>query len=93
MNMPDEQCLAHQLEQEMTDRYGPLMGGENLCRYLGYPSSDAFRQALSRGTIPVPVFSIPSRRGKFALVKDVAVWLASHRAKASRLKNSTIKEK
>jgi hypothetical protein len=29
--------------------------------------------------VPVPVFSIKNRRGKYALVKDVASWLAQQR--------------
>ena len=55
-------------------QYGPLVGGTDLLQILGFPSSEAFRQALSRGSIPVPIFAIPHRRGKFALAQDLAVW-------------------
>lgn len=69
--------LAEALERDLLARYGPLIGNDQLCQALGYSSIDAFRQAQSRGLLPVPVFSIPKRRGKFALVKDVAQWLAT----------------
>ena len=76
--------LAELLEQDLYARYGsPLLGGEALRAVLGYPSAEALRQAMSRGTVPVPVFAIPHRRGKFALAKDVAAWLAQARQTAS----------
>lgn len=70
------------LETELTARYGPLVSSDILWTLLGYPSSAAFRQALVRKTVPVPVFSIPRRRGKFALIKDIAGWLATQREAA-----------
>ena len=70
---------AHQIEICMTELYGPLLTGENLSRALGYPSQSAFRKSISRNTIPIPVFTIEKRKGKFALTKDVANWLASKR--------------
>lgn len=71
--------LTHEIERNLFDRYGPLMADDNLRIALGYKSMEAFRQAISRGTLGVPVFSIPNRRGKYALVKDVAAWLATLR--------------
>lgn len=71
--------LAKELEDELTARYGPMVSNEDLRIALGYPSKEAFRQALSRKRVPVPVFSLPQRRGKYALVKDVAAWLAAQR--------------
>jgi len=75
--------LAAALERELFARFGPMLSGEDLWVALGYPSMEAFRQALSRNLLPVPVFSLPHRRGKFALVKDVAHWLAICRATAT----------
>jgi hypothetical protein len=51
------------LEEELTLRFGPLLYGDALRQVLGYSSNDAFRQALSRKTIPIPVFSILNRAG------------------------------
>ena len=76
--------LAQALENDLLSRHGPMLGNDDLQVALGYPSREAFRQALARDTLPVPVFSLPNRRGKFALVKDVAGWLASRHAEAQR---------
>ena len=70
-----------QLVADMERQYGPLLGGTALYRALGLPSAAAFRQAASREALPVQVFSIPHRRGRFALTREVAQWLA--RLKAS----------
>jgi len=75
-------ALIERLEADLIKQYGPMLSGTSLCNALGYPSMDAFRQAFSRGTVPVPVFPIENRRGKYALVKDVARWLAERRASA-----------
>lgn len=79
MTPPD---LSLALERELLDRYGPLIGNKELQRALGYPSAEAFRQALAREQVPVPVFVVPQRRGKFALTSEVARWLAQCRAGA-----------
>ena len=81
MRVPTEdfEQLRQQIEAELYTHIGPLLFGERLYSALGYPSADAFRQALSRKSVPVEVFSLPHRRGKFALSRDVARWLAEER--------------
>ena len=54
-----------------------MIGGDALRQALGYPTMEAFRQALCRDQLPIAVFALPHRRGKFALTKDIAFWLAS----------------
>ncbi len=76
--------LSRALEQDLLVRHGPMLCGKALSNALGYPTNSAFRQALSRNTVPVPVFKITHRRGKFALSKDVAIWVASQREKANK---------
>ena len=71
--------LAQQLETELMKQYGPMLTGNALVASLGYPSRDAFRQACARGTVPVHVFPIERRRGRYALAKDVARWIAKQR--------------
>lgn len=71
--------LAAALEHDLLSHYGPMIGQDDLIKVLGYPTVDAFRQALSRRQLPVPVFALPNRRGKYVLAKDVALWLASMR--------------
>ena len=63
--------LAEKLHKE----FGPLMGGEDLRRALGYRSTPAFARAVRLNTVGVTVFEIPGRRGKFAMTADVAAWL------------------
>lgn len=83
--------LAEALEADLFREYGVMLTGKNLIKILGYPSKDAFRQACRRGTVPVPLFEIENRRGKYALVKDVARWLAHRRATASVPKDHNYK--
>lgn len=71
--------IFESLKLQIEARYGLLISNDDLRIALGYPTMEAFRQALYRNTVPVPVFSIPNRRGKFALSKDVAEWLATQR--------------
>lgn len=82
--MTTSSSFADLLERDLLARYGsPLLGGDDLRSVLGYPSVEALRQAICRGTVPVPVFAVEHRRGKFALTKDVAAWLAKLRQGAS----------
>jgi len=77
--MSDEEVaiLAQQLEADLLKLYGsPLISSADLQRAMGYRTTDALRQSILRKTIPVKVFTIANRRGQFALVKDVAKWLA-----------------
>ncbi|WP_165666428.1 hypothetical protein [Metapseudomonas otitidis] len=75
--------LAKSLESDLLGRYGPIMSGDELLRALGYPSKEAFRQSLVRNTVAIPLFDLEYRRGKFALVKDVARYLAEQRFSAA----------
>ncbi|MGQ5524774.1 hypothetical protein ACUHMQ_16145 [Chitinimonas sp. PSY-7] len=93
-NMIDEiQGIAQSLERELFDRYGPMISGEPLRVALGYPTMPAFRQALVRRRVPVPVFTIEGRKGKYALVRDVARWLAEQRASATLPRTATTPSK
>lgn len=77
-NEEEIEKLAEQLEKELLLMYGsPLITGEELRKAMGFRSVDALRQAIVRQTIPVKVFSLDNRRGKYALVKDIARWLAN----------------
>jgi hypothetical protein len=52
-----------------------VVGGPTLWRLLGYRTGDAFRKAAQRKTLPVPVFKLAGRQGRFALTADVASWI------------------
>lgn len=70
---------AEMIEKIIFDRHGPLITDDDLRIALGYKSTEAFRQALTRKTVPIPIFTFENRRGKYALVKDVAHLLATLR--------------
>lgn len=74
------QALADELEDRLTREHGPLLSGSALRQALGFRSAEAFRQAVAQGTVPVPVFNLDNRRGKYGLTRDVAQWLAEMRA-------------
>lgn len=67
------------VEVSLIRSVGALVGGEDLAKALGYPSQNAFRNALARGRIPICVFMIQGRRGRFALAHDIAAWLCEQR--------------
>jgi len=71
--------LATRLEETLLQRYGPILGGADLAKALGYPSMRAFQQAVVRGVVGVPVFTMRNRRGRFALASEVAQFVARER--------------
>lgn len=70
-----DQVFAYELA--LLHAYGAVIGGHNLPRVLGYPSSSAFRQAVHRKTVPVPTFRRQGFRMRFARTHDIAKWLVS----------------
>lgn len=99
METDTETQLAQEIERELYERHGATLGGPPLYRALGFPTAAAMRQAVSRGRMPVSLFDIEGRRGRFALTREVARWLASCRTKgltqspgAQRATNGSTKE-
>ena len=82
--------LLIKLRDDLARRYGSLLSSANLVKVLGYRTSGAFRQAMVRGTVPVPLFTIPHRRGHFALALDVATWMYRQRCDAKLLKKTDL---
>lgn len=78
--------LEDDLRRTLENRHGAAMSGKALWSSLGYRSAETFRRAAVKGDLPIPVFDIPGRRGKFALAKDVAHWLAERRASAEDIR-------
>lgn len=66
------------MEKEMLEIYGPVMGGRDLVKALGYRSLTTFRKAVRDGALGVKVFSLPDRQGKYALTRDVARFIELH---------------
>ena len=74
-----EEELANQINADLFKQFGIMIGGADLSKVLGYRNYDAFRQAVRRETISIPLFRVPHRKGRFALTKDIATWLAKMR--------------
>jgi hypothetical protein len=65
------------LNNELLNKYGPMVGGNDLYLALGFKTYGTFRLAKERGEIPIDVFKIPKRRDWYALTTDVSSWLLS----------------
>ncbi len=65
------------LNQQLLEKYGPMIGGKDLYMVLGFKTYGSFRLANERQQIPVRVFKIPKRRDWYALTNDLAQWLLS----------------
>lgn len=70
------------LASDMLNKFGHVIGGEDLRKTLGFRTQSAFARALRENLVEIPIFSIPGRRGKFALTGDVVAWLQSLRENA-----------
>lgn len=57
------------------EEFGPLIGGSDLAKVLGFRTSSAFNKSIREGRIDVDVFVISGRKGKFAYSNDIANWL------------------
>ena len=68
--------MAHaSLRQLLIREYGAVVGGRDLRSALGFKSTAAFGRAFRSGYIKLRFFEMPGRRGRFALVSDIADWL------------------
>jgi hypothetical protein len=57
--------------------YGPILGGVELRRALGFKSVSAFNRAIALGRVSIPFFAMEGRRGRFARTSAVAEWLSA----------------
>lgn len=71
--------MTQAIEKELVEKYGHLLNMEALRKTLAFPTIGALQQSINRGALKIPVFNIENRKGKFALAKDVAEWLAAQR--------------
>lgn len=71
--------LYEELKNDLLKLHGPIIGGQDLARALGFNSLKALRQAKSRDLLGLTVFTPPKRRGLYAVTSDVAEWIINHR--------------
>ncbi|MEQ1933951.1 MAG: hypothetical protein ABL962_08745 [Fimbriimonadaceae bacterium] len=76
--------LQQELRETLLRMHGPLLGGEALVAALGHKNAASLRQARRRGQVAITLFTVPNRRGWFALTQDVADWLANIRLQAQQ---------
>lgn len=82
--------LAQDIERQLLQLYGsPVLTGEYLKAALGFSSLDALRQSINRDTMPVTLFKMENRRGKYALIKDIALYLAKVRYQQNKPEGET----
>ena len=71
------QARPFDIESDLVTKHGELMSGDDLWRALGYGSKRSFSRAVVSNTVPLLIFELANRRGRFARTRDVARWLAS----------------
>lgn len=62
-------------ETVLRKQYGELLRLSDLAPLLSYPSVQAVQKARQRGSLPLPVFQIPGRKGWFITTRTVAQFL------------------
>ena len=75
--MDDRASQAHaKAERQLLRQYGLVVGGKDLTKLLGFKNYKTFQSACMENRLPIRVFDIPGRRGKFAKISDLARWYA-----------------
>jgi len=72
------------LTDQLLGRYGPTLGGRDLYAALGFKTYAAFHRSKQRGELGANVFTLPGRRGWFALTVNVAEWLETQADRAGK---------
>ena len=62
--------------------YGPVASADALKALLGCRTLSALNHALALGEFGFATFTLPKRRGQFALTSEVAAWLVEQREQA-----------
>lgn len=72
---PAPSASAQDYEARLNAQYGPLIGGPELVRALGFRTQAAFDKARTEQRLPIRTFTIDGRRGHFAATAEFARWL------------------
>ena len=71
------------IDTVLFEQYGPLIGGNDLAKVLGYKTAGAFNKSLRQSRIDLRIFDIKGRKGKFAYTHDVVQWINQLLTKSS----------
>lgn len=77
MQSSDRKQDLGQLTSLLIERYGVLISRDGVREVLGYPSLSALDQSARRGHLGFSFFTLPRRRGRYALASDVASYVLS----------------
>jgi len=80
----DERVLFNEIARDLLTAHGAVLKGEALWRALGFGSRSAFQRAVAARTVGVTLFPMREGRGRYALTRDVARYLAKLRIDAER---------
>lgn len=64
-------------QEHLFNLYGPIMSLVEVAIVLKYPTKDAVRKAIVRGSLPIDPVKIPNRKEIFIKTSDVARYLES----------------
>lgn len=76
------------LVEQLLHEFGPLIGGPDLVKVLGFRSNASFKRAEKLGQIDLEMFCIEGRKGRFAYTQKVANWLSKLSDKKSDIEQS-----
>lgn len=80
--MESRRALEEQIRLDLAYRYGEVIGGDTLRLVLGYATLPAMNSAIRSKKLSLPTFFVEGRKGRFALTKEVANWIAVQRCSA-----------
>ena len=66
---------ADQMNLDLYLPRAPILGGADIARIMGFPTTEALYKARQAGRLPVELFQLPGRRGWFAATQSVREWL------------------
>ena len=71
--------LKNELNHELIQKYGLVVGGTDLAHLLGFRTADAFRKSYQGNKIKLNTFDIEGRHGRYCLTRDLVDWLVQLR--------------
>ena len=79
----EERRVFEEVAGDLLAAHGPVLKSEVLWRALGFGSRSAFNRGIASCNIKIPLFPMPTGRGRYALTRDVARYLTKLRMAAA----------